>query len=447
MQLNPGQQRVLKLLNGPQRNTLVYGGSRSGKTFLFVMTILARAMKAPGSRHVIFRFRQNAAWSAIGLDTLPKVAALCNCPLTSNKQDKYFTLPNKSEIWIAGLDDKERVEKILGAEFVTIYHNEASQIPYNSYLMSETRLAQVCPEIKQRMYVDLNPSGTGHWTYRLFVQHVSPVDPRKRIADTANYAHDFISPKENSSNLSPEYLESLKNLPDRQRRRFYDGEFSAEIDGALWPMDVIDRCRMGHADPLPDMRRVVVAIDPSGTAGDIDERSDDVGIIVAGKGVDGRYYVIEDLTCNEPPAVWASRAVNAYHRHKADRLVAERNFGGAMVEAIVKGVGGKPVNYGEVVASRGKVVRAEPISSFYHQGMVSHADLFPELEDQMSMMTTAGYMGDRSPDRVDAMVWALTELSEGTVGAVSVSREAARAFGAGMARIGQMKAQERFRGL
>ena len=212
-------------------------------------------------------------------------------------------------------------------------------------------------------------------------------------------------------------------------------------------MDVIDRCRMGHDDPLPDMRRVVVAIDPSGTAGDIDERSDDVGIIVAGKGVDGRYYVIEDLTCNEPPAVWASRAVNAYHRHKADRLVAERNFGGAMVEAIVKGVGGKPVNYGEVVASRGKVVRAEPISSFYHQGVVSHADLFPELEDQMSMMTTAGYMGDRSPDRVDAMVWALTELSEGLAGVVSVSRETARAFGAGMARIGAMKAQERFRGL
>ena len=241
----------------------------------------------------------------------------------------------------------------------------------------------------------------------------------------ANYVQDFISPLENSDNLSPEYLESLSNLPDRQRRRFFEGKFSAEIDGALWPMDVIDRCRMGASDPLPDMRRVVVAIDPSGTSGDIDERSDDVGIIVAGKGTDGRYYVIEDLTCNEPPAVWAARAVNAYHRHKADRIVAERNFGGAMVEHVIKGVGGRPVNYGEVIASRGKVVRAEPISSFYAQGMVSHADLFPELEDQMSMMTTAGYMGDRSPDRVDAMVWALTELSEGLGGSINVTRDLA----------------------
>lgn len=447
MKLNPGQSRVLKLLRGPQRYTLIYGGSRSGKTFLLCHIIMIRALLAPGSRHVIFRFRQNSAWNAIGLDTLPKVAKLNNVQLTVHKQDKYFTLNNGSEIWIAGLDDKERVEKILGSEFVTIYHNEASQIPYNSYVMTETRLAQVCPEIQQRMYVDLNPSGTGHWTYRLFVQHVSPVDPRKKIANTHDYVQDFISPLENSDNLSPDYLESLANLPDRQRRRFFEGKFSAEIDGALWPMDVIDRCRMGHDDPLPDMRRVVVSIDPSGTSGDIDERSDDVGIIVAGKGVDGRYYVIEDLTCNEPPAVWAARAVNAYHRHKADKIVAERNFGGAMVEAVIKNVGGRPVNYGEVVASRGKVVRAEPISSFYSQGLVSHADLFSELEDQMSMMTTAGYKGDRSPDRVDAMVWALTELSEGSIGAMNVSRETAARFGAGMARLGQRVNESRFRGL
>ena len=180
MQLNPGQQRVLKLLRGPQRYTLVYGGSRSGKTFLIVLAILIRALDAPGSRHVIFRFRQNSAWNAIGLDTLPKVAKLCNVPLTVHKQDKYFSLPNGSEIWIAGLDDKERVEKILGSEFVTIYHNEASQIPFNSYLMTETRLAQVCPEIQQRMYVDLNPSGVGHWTYRLFVQGRVALSIRER---------------------------------------------------------------------------------------------------------------------------------------------------------------------------------------------------------------------------------------------------------------------------
>ena len=91
VKLNPGQDRVLKLLNGPQRYTLVYGGSRSGKTFLLCLSILVRALKAPGSRHVIFRFRQNSAWAAIGLDTVPKVAALCNCPLSVNKQEKSIS--------------------------------------------------------------------------------------------------------------------------------------------------------------------------------------------------------------------------------------------------------------------------------------------------------------------------------------------------------------------
>src|ERR1700733_1773121 len=110
MKLNPGQRRVLKLLQGPQRYTLVYGGSRSGKTFLLCHIIMVRALRAPGSRHVIFRFRQNSAWNAIGLDTLPKVAKINGVSLVTHKQDKYFTLPNGSELWIAGLDDKERVE-------------------------------------------------------------------------------------------------------------------------------------------------------------------------------------------------------------------------------------------------------------------------------------------------------------------------------------------------
>jgi predicted phage terminase large subunit-like protein len=211
---------------------------------------------------------------------------------------------------------------------------------------------------------------------------------------------------------------------------------------------VIDRCRMDPGDPLPDMRRVIVGVDPSGTSGDEDDRSDAVGIVVAGKGVDGRYYVLEDLTCQESPAGWGKVVANAYHRHKADKVVAERNYGGAMVEHVIQSAGVR-VAYKEVVASRGKVVRAEPISFDYEKGMVSHAPQFdkhgehigsfPELEDQMSQMTTAGYTGDRSPDRVDALVWALTELREGLGGGINVSRETAQTFGAAMANIGRRR--------
>lgn len=403
------QREALELLKRPQRSTLLAGGARSGKTFLLVFTIMIRALKAPNSRHVIFRFRGNAVWSSIGLDTLPKVARLLGVPVEVRVQDKYFILPNGSEIWLAGLDDKERVEKILGMEFVTIYFNEASQIPYSSYLVARTRLAQVCPEIRQREFVDLNPGGTRHWTYRMFVQKRDP-DSNREIADPGEYEFFYINPRDNAENLTPEFLRSLETMSEKSRKRFYEGVYSAEIDGALWTLEVIEKCRVDAKD-VPQLRRVVVAIDPSGTRGDEDERSDSVGIVVAGKGIDGNAYVLADRTCNLSPAGWGRIAVTAYHEFKADCIVAERNFGGAMVEHVIR-TADSGVAYREVVAARGKAVRAEPIASLYEKGSVFHVGRFDDLEDQLANFSTAGYVGDKSPDRADAAIWALSELMQ-----------------------------------
>lgn len=405
----PRQQGAIRLLTRPQRSTLLAGGARSGKTFLLVFAILLRALKAPKSRHVIFRFRGNAVWSSIGLDTLPKVARIIGVPYETRQQDKYFILPNGSEIWLAGLDDKDRVEKILGMEFVTIYFNEASQIPYSSYLVARTRLAQVCREIPQRELVDLNPSGTRHWTYQTFVQKRDP-ESRRELPDPDQYEFFYLNPRDNADNLSPEFLRSLETLPERQRKRFYDGVYSAEIDGALWTLEMLDACRV-DAKSIPQLQRVVVAIDPSGTRGDEDSRSDNVGIVAAGKGIDGRAYILADRTCNLSPAGWGRVAVNAYHEFKADCIVAERNFGGAMVEHVIRTTD-PGVAYREVVAARGKAVRAEPIASLYEGGSVKHAGRFDDLEDQLANFSTAGYMGDRSPDRADAAIWALSELMQ-----------------------------------
>lgn len=405
--LTPRQEEALALLKGPQRSTLLAGGARSGKTFLLTLSIVIRALSAPNSRHVIFRYRSNAVWTSIGLDTLPKVCRSLGVPCETKSQDRYFILPNGSEIWLAGLDEKDRVEKILGMEFVTIYFNEASQIPYSSYLVARTRLAQVCPGIKQREYVDLNPSGTKHWTYQIFVQKQDP-DAKREIPDPDQYASFFLNPRDNAKNLSPEFLRSLETLPERQRKRFYDGVYSAEIDGALWPVDVIDRCRC-EPHEVPQLTRIVVAVDPSGTSGDEDKRADSVGIVVAGKGIDGVCYILADRTCNLSPAGWGRIAVTAYHEFGADCIIAERNFGGAMVEHVIK-TADPGVPYREVVAARGKAVRAEPVSSLYEKNQVRHAGRFSDLEDQLSNFSTAGYMGARSPDRADAAIWALTEL-------------------------------------
>jgi phage terminase large subunit-like protein len=156
------------------------------------------------------------------------------------------------------------------------------------------------------------------------------------------------------------------------------------------------------------MRRVVVAVDPSGTGG-ADDSGDDIGIVVAGLGIDGRGYVLADWTCKLSPDGWGRRAVAAYHEFRADRIVAERNFGGAMVEHVIRTVD-RSISYKEVTASRGKVARAEPIAALYEQGRVSHIGGLPDVEDQMCLIGPDGYIGEGSPDRADALVWALTEL-------------------------------------
>lgn len=408
--LTPKQDAAQRVLAGDQRSTLLVGGARSGKTFLLTRAIAIRALRAERSRHAILRFRGNAVRASIWLDTLPKVMRACfpGVKLTDHKQDGLTEFPNGSQIWFGGLDDKERVEKILGQEFVTLYFNEASQIPFSSYTVARTRLAQVCPGLKQREYVDLNPSGTGHWTYRQFIQKIDP-DTRRALPDPENHQAFFINPADNAANLSPEFLKALENLPDRHKRRFFDGQFVNEIDGALWTIEALDKCRIEPAEVPRDLLRVVVAIDPSGTRGEDDDRSDSVGIVVAAKGMDGKAYVLADLTCQASPAAWGRRAVDAYHRYGADVIIAERNFGGAMVEHVIRTVDDQ-APFKEVVASRGKAVRAEPVAALYEKDMVRHAGRFDDLEDQMSNFSTNGYLGDKSPDRADALVWALSEL-------------------------------------
>lgn len=220
---------------------------------------------------------------------------------------------------------------------------------------------------------------------------------------------------DNASNLAPTFLKAIRDKYDGTRlgRQELNAEILDDLPNAFWTRDKIDT---GRVKIIPDMQRIVVAVDPSGTKGESDD-GDDIGIVVAGKGVDGRGYVLADRTCKLSPDGWGRRAVDAYHggwsetpeRFKADRIVAERNFGGAMVEHVIKTID-RTAAYKEVTASRGKVARAEPVAALYEQGRVSHVGSFPELEDQMCSIAPEGYVGEGSPDRADALVWALTEL-------------------------------------
>ena len=257
---------------------------------------MMRAIHAPETRHAMLRLRANAARASLWLDTLPKVQRVFfpKFTLRDHRQDGYVEIVESgSQIWIAGTDDKERIEKILGQEFLTIYLNECSQIPYSTVLTVLTRLAQTHPEVMQKAFYDLNPVGTRHYTSMLFVQGRDPLT-QIPILDAHQRQYAFINPKDNRAFLSEEFLRSLQAMPDRQRRRFYEGIYQAEIDGALWTFETIEHARCLPEDVPRDLKRVVVSVDPSGTRGDEDQRSDNIGIVAVGLGMDNTAYVLAD---------------------------------------------------------------------------------------------------------------------------------------------------------
>jgi phage terminase large subunit-like protein len=415
---NPGQKKAIKLLTGRQRHTLIYGGARSGKTTLLLIAIVTRCLLAAGSRHVIVRSTFSEVKRSVWVDTFYKVmrTKFKGVTFRENKQDQFVEFANKSTIWFIGLDKKERAEKILGMEFCTIFCNECSQIAYPSVMLALTRLAQVCFKangevLPQRAYYDLNPAGTQHWTYLMFVLKMDPLDKRRVLDEPDDYQYTTINPSQNVANLDPKFLQSLERMPPRYRARFFEGTYQKEIDGQLWTIEALAKARCQPEDVPPGYKRIVVAVDPSGADGSEEKRSDAIGIVVAGLGYDDIAYVLEDATMTGGPADWSRVVIRLYDRWNADRIVAESNFGGELVRYTIK-TRDRLANVHLVRASKGKVVRAEPVSTLYFAPLenVRHVGEFPELEEELLNFSTAGYQGSRSPNRADALVWALSDL-------------------------------------
>jgi hypothetical protein len=197
-------------------------------------------------------------------------------------------------------------------------------------------------------------------------------------------------------------IRELRSLQEfrRQYPATYEEAWAVDSEGALWKRSQLDGCRVTS---LPEMKRVVVAIDPSGGT---TKRSDECGIVVAGLGFDGRGYVLHDGSGKLEPADWGKRAIALYERFQADRIIAENNFGGAMVESTIRAINPR-VPFSNVNASRGKAQRAEPVAALYSDGRVSHFGMFAALEDELVTWLPGS---SRSPNRLDALVWCITEL-------------------------------------
>lgn len=298
----------------------------------------------------------------------------------------------------------------------TILLNEASQISWHARNTVLTRLAQRCmtkiegrspSPLKTRMLYDCNPPNKNHWLFKVFHKRVDP-ETNLPLVDPKNYASFQMNPRDNTQNLDADYLKILEAMPARMRKRFLDGEYADANPNQLFAQESIDKWRVLDG-AVPDMVRVVVAVDPSGSSDTDNADNDAIGIVVCGLGVDGNCYLLEDCTVKAGPATWGNVATTAFDRRKANTIVAEMNFGGAMVKHVIDTARPR-TPFMPVTASRGKHVRADPVAALYEQGRVRHVGYFPELEDELSGFTTMGYVGDGSPNRADAAVWAVSAL-------------------------------------
>jgi phage terminase large subunit-like protein len=208
---------------------------------------------------------------------------------------------------------------------------------------------------------------------------------------------------ENRANLPPAFFEAIISRYEGTRtgRQEIYADLLEEAEGALWNRGVIDAGRVTEA---PDLVRIVVAIDPAVTSG---EESDETGLVCAGRSADDHGFILWDGSGRYSPDGWAKRAISALHEFEGDKLIGEANNGGDMIEHVLRTVD-QFVPYKKVTATRGKQTRAEPIASLYNNGRIHHVGSFPDLEDQLCNWEPLS--GQKSPDRLDALVWALTEL-------------------------------------
>lgn len=245
-----------------------------------------------------------------------------------------------------------------------------------------------------------------------------PIPLLKRLAADPRTAVSRARTRDNAANLAPTFLAQIvgRYAGTALGLQELDGQFVEDRPDALFRRDTLEG---GRRTKAPVLTRVVVAVDPPAGG----KRGGRCGIVVAGRDEAGELFVVEDASLEVArPEVWAQRAIEAYHRHEADALVAEVNQGGEMVESVLRAVdAGVPVT--SVRARRGKHVRAEPVAALYAQGRVHHVGTMPALEDEMTAFGPDGLAEGRSPDRMDALVWAITHLAlDGEAGAPRVRR-------------------------
>jgi phage terminase large subunit-like protein len=246
----------------------------------------------------------------------------------------------------------------------------------------------------------------GDWPRQLVTTTPRPTPLIKRLLQDPGFVVTRMKTRDNAANLAGGFLAAMQEryAGSRLGRQELDGELISDRDGALWNRAGIDA---SFCLPCPELTRIVIAVDPPVTSG---ARSDACGIVAAGIDAGGTGWVLEDASfAPAPPSRWAARVAGLFDRLEADCIIVEANQGGDLVADVLRSID-RSLPVKTVRARRGKLLRAEPVAALYEQGRVRHAGRFPQLEDEMCDFTASGLSNGRSPDRLDALVWALTEL-------------------------------------
>ncbi len=253
------QREALGLLKSDARNVMLYGGTRSGKTVVLLEAEKYRALKYPKSRHLAARLRFAHAKTSLWHETLlPSLKDLPRDSYKVNHSDYYVSFENGSEIWVGGFDDAERIEKILGHEYATIFINECSQIGYDTVVTAQSRLAQKIEGLTNKMYFDCNPPSPSHWTYKRFILKQDPKTSEKLLRPDLD-ACMRINPVDNLANLPADYIQTqLDTLPEKARQRFRDGLF-VNPAGAIY--DHFDDSMIVEAAQVPQIEEYTVGVD------------------------------------------------------------------------------------------------------------------------------------------------------------------------------------------
>jgi len=384
----------------PWRVWLLLTGRRWGKTRAGAEWV-RRRIEEEGARHIAFIAKTKADARDIMIEGPAGILAV------SPPWNRPHYEPSKRRItWpsgaVATIFSADEPDQLRGPEYDTAWADEpAKWLHLNDILNSPWSNMQI--GLSRATALGL-PAQVVATTTPRSIKLIRDLKKDESCAVTIGHTNENLENLDESA--KKEIVERYEGT--RLGRQELAGEVLEDVEGALWQLAKIDELRMPKLNGVT-LDRVVVAIDPSGSSS---ETASEQGIVVAGRGVceckgapDTHGFVLDDLSGHYTPEGWARRAIHGLSKHEGDRIIGEANFGGQMVEATLRAID-KDVPYTAVTASRGKAVRAEPIAAFYEQGKVHHVGTFEKLEEQL----TTWVPGDTSPDRLDAVVWALTEL-------------------------------------